>query len=240
MSMKRSLNKYAFYVTCKPKEIPVHSFLASQPRFWQPYSSAPLAIIITPTLAYPTQTAPDWVNVSYVCRHWRNVALNCATLWSYLFITSRRWTEELLARSKQVSLKLHAEVYLSHRGADDRWLCFVRRVMNHIERIQELHLNLPHICDHFLSSPCSSPAKPKDHGRVSERAQFSAVLSTLRRKHTSPPYPRAFMLSSAMAFIHAEWFDHSQSPLCSYSSSAKHGGVLGYVKLRAKSEASIP
>ncbi|KAF8433049.1 hypothetical protein L210DRAFT_3763759 [Boletus edulis BED1] len=102
---------------------------------------------------YPTQTAPDWVNVSYVCRHWRNVALNCATLWSYLFITSRRWTEELLARSKQASLKLHAEVYLSHRGADDRWLCFVRRVMNHIERIQELHLNLPHICDHFLSSP---------------------------------------------------------------------------------------
>ncbi|KAF8437158.1 hypothetical protein L210DRAFT_3356803, partial [Boletus edulis BED1] len=48
----------------------------------------------------PTETAPSWVNVSYVCRHWRNVALNCATLWSHLFITSPRWTEELLARSK--------------------------------------------------------------------------------------------------------------------------------------------
>ncbi|KAF8437306.1 hypothetical protein L210DRAFT_2365089 [Boletus edulis BED1] len=57
---------------------------------------------------HPTRTAPDWVNVSYVCRHWRNVALNCATLWSYLFVVSPRWTEELLARSKQASLKLHA------------------------------------------------------------------------------------------------------------------------------------
>ncbi|KAF8437278.1 hypothetical protein L210DRAFT_3547373 [Boletus edulis BED1] len=96
---------------------------------------------------YPTRTVPDWVNVSYVCRHWRDVALNCATLWSYLFITSPRWTEELLARSKQAGLKLHAE----GRGAG---LFFVRRVMNHMERIQELHLNLPHMFkDNFLSSP---------------------------------------------------------------------------------------
>ncbi|KAF8138932.1 hypothetical protein EV363DRAFT_1580603 [Boletus edulis] len=105
---------------------------------------------------YPTRTAPDWVNVSYVCRHWRNVALNCATLWSYyLFITSPRWTEELLVRSKQASLKLHADVYPSRRGKDDQGLCLVKRVMNHIERIQELHLNLPQMClkDHFLSSP---------------------------------------------------------------------------------------
>ncbi|KAF8138968.1 hypothetical protein EV363DRAFT_1445735 [Boletus edulis] len=104
---------------------------------------------------HPTRTAPDWVNVSYVCRHWRNVALNCATLWSYLFVASPRWTEELLARSKQASLKLHAYVYPSRRGADDQGLCFVKRVMNHIERIQELHLNLPqmYLKDHFLSSP---------------------------------------------------------------------------------------
>ncbi|KAF8138966.1 hypothetical protein EV363DRAFT_1523428 [Boletus edulis] len=105
---------------------------------------------------YPIETAPNWVNVSYVCRHWRNVALNCPTLWGYLFITSPRWTEELLARSKQASLKLRADIDVYPNGTcrDDGGLPFVRRVMNHIERIQELHLNLPHsFKDHFLSSP---------------------------------------------------------------------------------------
>ncbi|KAF8433005.1 hypothetical protein L210DRAFT_3633277 [Boletus edulis BED1] len=104
---------------------------------------------------YPIETAPNWVNVSYVCHHWRNVALNCPTLWSYLFITSPRWTEELLARSKQASLKLRANLEnLSGGGRDDRRLRFVRRVMNHIERIQELYLFLPDCFkDHFLSSP---------------------------------------------------------------------------------------
>ncbi|KAF8559424.1 hypothetical protein OG21DRAFT_1368133, partial [Imleria badia] len=52
----------------------------------------------------PTPTVPSWVNVSYVCCHWRNVALDCPTLWTYLFATSPRWTEELLARSKQAPL----------------------------------------------------------------------------------------------------------------------------------------
>ncbi|KAF8550385.1 hypothetical protein OG21DRAFT_1370924, partial [Imleria badia] len=47
-----------------------------------------------------TPTVPSWVNVSCVCRHWRNVALNCRTLWTYLFVTSPRWTDELLARSR--------------------------------------------------------------------------------------------------------------------------------------------
>ena len=49
---------------------------------------------------------PCWVNVSYVCRHWRNVALNCPTLWTYVFLTSPWWTEELMAASQRASLKV--------------------------------------------------------------------------------------------------------------------------------------
>ncbi|KAF8420965.1 hypothetical protein L210DRAFT_3573896, partial [Boletus edulis BED1] len=67
----------------------------------------------------PTWAAPSWVNVSYVCHRWRNVALNCATIWTYVFITSQRWTDELLARSGQA----------------------VEKVMDHLERIQELCLD---------------------------------------------------------------------------------------------------
>ncbi|KAF8423175.1 hypothetical protein L210DRAFT_3570315 [Boletus edulis BED1] len=127
-----------------------------------------------------TRTVPGWVNVSYVCRHWRNVALNCATLWSYLFLTTPRWTEELLARSKQTSLKLHAEVYRRRRCADDQGLCFVRQVMNHIERIQELHLELPRMRykDHFLSSPAPrlQNLKISVGSRDGPSEQFSALF----------------------------------------------------------------
>ena len=54
----------------------------------------------------PSLYAPDWVNVSHVCSRWRNVALHCLTLWSYIFTMLQRWTEILLARSKQAPLKI--------------------------------------------------------------------------------------------------------------------------------------
>ncbi|KAF8432459.1 hypothetical protein L210DRAFT_3763916 [Boletus edulis BED1] len=93
---------------------------------------------------YPTKSVPSWVNVSHVCRHWRNVALESPTLWSYLFIISRRWTEVLLARSKQASLKIR--VSLVSRKIQE--LSCVGMVMNHVERIQELLLYLPASFDH--------------------------------------------------------------------------------------------
>ncbi|KAF8123772.1 hypothetical protein EV363DRAFT_759135 [Boletus edulis] len=85
----------------------------------------------------PTKSVPSWVNVSYVCRHWRNVTLESPTLWSYLFIMSRRWTEVLLARSKQASLKIRVSL------VPRKWLSCVGMVMKHVERIQELCLHLP-------------------------------------------------------------------------------------------------
>jgi len=42
---------------------------------------------------------PPWVNVSYVCRYWHSVALNCANLWAHLFFVSLEWMDELLRRS---------------------------------------------------------------------------------------------------------------------------------------------
>ena len=106
---------------------------------------------------YFTSTPPTWVNVSYVCPHWRDVALNCTILWTYLFITSSRWTEELLVRSKQAPLKLY--VNLHRDNEDDRGIRFLKNVLNHIERIQELRLGLSmdHDSYQFLSK-LSSPA----------------------------------------------------------------------------------
>ncbi|KAF8559434.1 hypothetical protein OG21DRAFT_1403077, partial [Imleria badia] len=92
------------------------------------HEDRPLCSLTVPAL-------PRWVNISYVCRRWRNVALNCPTLWSYLSVMPPRWTDELLARSRQVSLKLNMNL-------EYRALCVVGKVLNHVERIQDLYLNL--------------------------------------------------------------------------------------------------
>lgn len=103
----------------------------------------------------PALTAgmPSWINISYVSRHWRNVALNCPILWSYLGVTSERWMEEFLARSNQVPLKLHVNTNHSSKVARAS-LRLLDRAMKNAERIQELRLT----CDvdygflHCLSS----------------------------------------------------------------------------------------
>ncbi|KAF8555359.1 hypothetical protein OG21DRAFT_911851 [Imleria badia] len=96
--------------------------------------------------------------VSYVCRHWRDVALDCPTLssWTYVFLTSPWWTEELLVRSKQASLKLHAS--LMRRDEISHCFHLVEQVMNHLERIQDLYLQLSTTFTHEVLSKLSSRA----------------------------------------------------------------------------------
>lgn len=122
---------------------------------------------------------PNWVNVSYVCRHWRNVALNCPILWTYLFVTSEDWAAETLARSKQAPLKLR--VKRDHWDEESRTLYFVEQVMNHVERIQELSLMLPAEHTHVVLSkllsraPCLQSLKISS-GRLPSSSNLPSVL----------------------------------------------------------------
>ena len=128
-------------------------------------------------LGHFTRTVPDWVNVSYVCRQWRNVTLNCPTLWSYIFMTSQRWTEELLARSKQASLKLRVR---PGRWDKTLWgLYLVEQVTKQVERIQELYLHLPAMNTHEVLSKLSSQAPRLQTQNLIGGQSFSAVLHTL-------------------------------------------------------------
>ena len=86
------------------------------------------------------RSVPTWVNVSYVCRYWRDVALDCPTLWSYHFVVSLRWTKELLARSKQASLKIYLE--FEYGKIDTWWLSPVEELMKHAGRFEDLTLHL--------------------------------------------------------------------------------------------------
>lgn len=89
----------------------------------------------------PVPTPPTWINISYVCSRWRNVAMACPTLWSYLFVVSPRWTKELLYRSKHAPLKIRVTLY--HWDRTPRALRFVKQVVNHAERIQLFSMYIP-------------------------------------------------------------------------------------------------
>ena len=90
---------------------------------------------------------PHWVAVSYVCRHWRNVALDCAHLWAHLFFVSSMWMDELLRRSKTVPLMVYIDLSLFFDPAfPDPGTGTVRsleKALEHMERIQVLRIDSP-------------------------------------------------------------------------------------------------
>ncbi|KAI0045885.1 hypothetical protein FA95DRAFT_1560659 [Auriscalpium vulgare] len=48
-----------------------------------------------------------WINITYVCQRWRDVALDCAHLWTHVSIgMGDAWVEEMLLRSGQKDLYL--------------------------------------------------------------------------------------------------------------------------------------
>ncbi|KAF8555351.1 hypothetical protein OG21DRAFT_911351 [Imleria badia] len=94
---------------------------------------------------------PTWVNVSYVCHQWREVALNYPALWTYVSAMSPRWTEEFLDRSKKALLKIRIKVRYATNVSP--WLNFLEKVMHQVERIQELSLDLPGSHSNKVSVP---------------------------------------------------------------------------------------
>ena len=90
-----------------------------------------------------TAEIPRWVDISYVCRYWRNVALNCSSLWTRLFFVSPRWMDELLQRSKTASLIIHADIsYLRTDRAIGAFRSLIK-ALGHMDRIQDLWICFP-------------------------------------------------------------------------------------------------
>jgi hypothetical protein len=86
-------------------------------------------------LAWAPPSVPPWVNVSYVCHHWRTIALNCPILWTYLFFASRTWLAELLARSKMAPLRVQLDLSFPNTSLQ-KW----EMIFPHLPRVKELHV----------------------------------------------------------------------------------------------------
>ena len=113
------------------------------------------------------RSVPPWVNVSYVCRYWHGVALNCASLWTHLFFVSSEWVDELLKRSKTAPLIIHVDFY--DPKSDPGQIRPLEKALGHMERIQDLWID----CD------CSKGALDTIH------AGLTAAAPLLRSLHLS-------------------------------------------------------
>ena len=89
-----------FPINHLPNELLGHVFF-----FWFHYEP-PLSSIY-PLPPYPVSIG--WVKVTHVCRHWREVALNCPQLWSEISLyMGREWTRKMIARAKQAPLDIYS------------------------------------------------------------------------------------------------------------------------------------
>ncbi|KAF9241061.1 hypothetical protein BU15DRAFT_73545 [Melanogaster broomeanus] len=104
------------------------------------------------------RAAPPWANVSYVCHHWRNVALSCQSLWSFLFVSPPRWTEELLSRSKTVPLRIRIDVGFTCQRA--MIFKLFQKVTTDVTRIQDLSLKLPTLPYNLIEGVLSKLSTP--------------------------------------------------------------------------------
>ena len=86
---------------------------------------------------------PRWVTVSYVCQYWRNVALNCAKLWTYLFFVSPEWMDEQLRRSKAAPLIARVDFSRSQEGLGP--IRALDKALQNVNRIQDLRVDDPYV-----------------------------------------------------------------------------------------------
>ncbi|KAF5313045.1 hypothetical protein D9619_003552 [Psilocybe cf. subviscida] len=79
------------------------------------------------------QRTEEWVFVTWVCRHWRNVALNDPTLWTIVPYLRSRWIPEIIERSRNAGLKID----LTAAQKSDKYFSLV---LKHSHRISQLKL----------------------------------------------------------------------------------------------------
>jgi len=77
----------------------------------------------------------DWIHVTHVCRHWRQIALDDSTLWTHFssYPRNKDWIAERLSRARNAPLVIKVDGWL---GKDTLSL-----FIPHISHTRELHLH---------------------------------------------------------------------------------------------------
>ena len=93
---------------------------------------------------YPSVSDKSWVQLTSVCRYWRDIMVSCPSLWSTITIdTERAHLGEDLALARvsllrsQRSLNLNAELFLH---GDPKASALISQTLSQVSRMRELYL----------------------------------------------------------------------------------------------------
>jgi hypothetical protein len=81
--------------------------------------------------------SPPCLEISHVCRAWRDSALQCPLLWTDILFNPPEWTPIMLERSRTAPLRVGIPVE-EHNLADDGFVSSVRLALSHIHHIRYL------------------------------------------------------------------------------------------------------
>ncbi|TEB23220.1 hypothetical protein FA13DRAFT_1715472 [Coprinellus micaceus] len=89
---------------------------------------------------YGTGKAGSWICVTHVCQHWRNAALDCASLWTHLIFSKPGLPEFMLLNSKNLPLTIELNSFNEDLGPFVDTLC---EATSHIYRLRSLCVGAP-------------------------------------------------------------------------------------------------
>lgn len=119
----------------------------------------------------------SWICVGHVCRHWREVALGCPSLWSVPVFNRPNLAQEMLQRSKMAALTIRSTA--SHWTP--RMFEQLEAAMGQTHRIQSIELDLGVIYHpgvvKILSSSLSQPATLLEDISLSDAAHLMSYRS---------------------------------------------------------------
>ena len=85
--------------------------------------------------------SPPCLQISHVCRAWRDSALQCPLLWTNILFRPPEWTPIMLERSRTAPLRVGIHVE-DHNLTDDGFVSSVRLALSHIHHIRYLCIAL--------------------------------------------------------------------------------------------------
>ncbi|KAJ3530627.1 hypothetical protein NMY22_g8492 [Coprinellus aureogranulatus] len=90
-------------------------------------------------LADDVEDDREWIGITFVCRHWRTVALECTALWTALPIINAAFTDAVLPRTKDAPLSLMIDEEIHSPGI---YGPLFKKVMTQLGRLEILELRL--------------------------------------------------------------------------------------------------
>ncbi|KAH9039396.1 hypothetical protein EDB84DRAFT_1056527 [Lactarius hengduanensis] len=133
--------------------------------------------ILIRDIQYISFFSPSCLNVSHVCRTWRNAALHCSLLWTNILFHTPKWTTVMLHRAGTAPLTV--QVAISQEIANGALLDSLRLAFSHIRHIRLLSINLWGRLSHLddLLSPLNGPTHFSSPFKIAPNLRRSELRS---------------------------------------------------------------